>query len=133
MMQIPAGSPDVEAHLIGLVNTAPLPLPGRAYNVKPATAGAYKHYLIRADLQNRVTPISRYCRVGVQAWAVDAQGRTNLADAFDMAAAFGTWLEGLSGSRIILHAQVDSGPMRVTDDIQQKDFSYLTALLEVAV
>lgn len=129
--QIPTTSPDVEEHLIGLVNASTLG--AKAYNVAPSASGAYKCYLIRADLQNRVTPISRYCRVGVQAWSVDAQGRADLGDAFDLAAAFGTWLEGLSGSGIILNAQVDSGPMRVTDDIQQKDFSYLTALLEVTV
>lgn len=133
MMQIPSTSPDVEAHLIGLVNTVPLPVGAKAYNVAPTTSGAYRHFLVRADLQNRVTPISRYCRVGVQAWSVDAQGRVNLPDAFDLAAAFGTWLESLSGRGIILHAEVDSGPMRVTDDIQKKDFSYLTALLEVTV
>lgn len=133
MRQIVTTAPDVEAHLIGLGNAPSSPLPAKLFNVAPGTSGAYSHYLIRADLQNRATAISRYCRVGVQAWSVDAQGRVNLADAFDLATAFGTWIESLSGQGIILHAEVDSGPMRVADDIQKKDFSYLTVLLEVTV
>lgn len=131
MMQIPSTSPDVEKHLIMKINTASLG--AKAYNLKPKTTGAYKHFIIRADLQNRVTPLSRYCRVGVQAWSVRTDGTSNLEDAFNLAAALGTWLESQSGAEIILKAEVDSGPMRVMDDIQHLEFSYLTVLLEVAV
>jgi hypothetical protein len=108
-------------------------LGARAYSLKPKTTGAYKHFLIRADLQNRVTPISRYCRVGVQAWSVRADGTANLADAFALAATFGEWLESQSGSSIILNAEIDSGPMRVKDDIQNLEYAYVTLLLEVTV
>lgn len=131
MMQIPSTSPDMEAHLIGRANSASLG--ATTYNVKPKTTGAYKLFLIRADLQNRVTPISRYCRVGVQAWSVDAQGRADLGDAFDLAAGFGRWLETQSGTGAILNAEIDSGPMRVKDDIQNLEYAYVTLLLEVAV
>ncbi len=131
MMQIPSTSPDVELHIITAANAASLG--ARTYNRKPKATGAYKHFLIRADLQNRVTPISRYCRVGVQAWSVNADGTTNLADAFSLASVFGRWLESQSGTGIILNAEIDSGPMRVVDDTQQLEFSYLTALLEVTV
>lgn len=131
MRQIPSTSPDVELHLITTINGASLG--ARAYNIKPKTSGAYKHFIIRADLQNRVTPLSRYCRVGVQAWSVRADGTSDIADAFNLASALGTWLESQSGAGIILNAEVDSGPMRVVDDIQRLEFSYLTVLLEVTV
>lgn len=131
MMQIPSTSPDVELHIITAANAASLG--ASVYNLKPNTTGAYKHFIIRADLQNRVTPISRYCRVGVQAWSVRADGTANLADAFALAATFGKWLESQSGNGIILNAEINSGPMRVVDDTQRLEFSYLTALLEVTV
>lgn len=131
MRQIVSSPPDVEAYLIPLANAASLG--ARTYNQKPDASGAYKHFLIAADLQGRVTPISRYCRVRVQGWSVRADGSADLAGAFELTRKFGEWLEGLSGQGMILSAEVDSGPMRVKDDVQRLEFSYLTALLEVAV
>lgn len=131
MRQIVAYPPDMEAHLIPLANAAALG--AKAYNQKPDATGAYKHFVVAADLQGRVTPISRYCRVRVQGWSVRANGTVDLADAFSLTRKFGEWLEGLAGQGIILSAEVDSGPMRVKDDVQRLEFSYLMAFLEVAV
>lgn len=130
MRTIPTLAPDVEAQLIGLADSL---LPDRSYNVKPATTGAYQHYVLRADLQQKLTPISRYCRVSVQAWAVDGSGRSDIGAAFDMANAFGHVLEGASRSGFLLNAEVESGPLRVADDVTRQEYSLVTLLLEVAV
>lgn len=131
MASIPTTSPDVEAWLIGLLN--PRMTPVKAHNVKPAASGAYSHLIVRADLQNRATPISRYCRVGIQAWVVGTNGRPNLGAAFDLAAKAGNVLETAPLTGILLNAEVTSGPSRVTDDISELEFAFVTALLEVAV
>lgn len=104
------------------------------YLVKPEKAGAYRLLVSRADLQGRVTPLSRYCRVGVQAWSVRADGTSDLGDAFDLCAQAGAALEDAQNhSRVILSAEVQSGPSRVVDDVTRLEYQYLTALLEVAV
>lgn len=100
--------------------------------MRPERAKPYRLLVVRADLQQKVTPISRYCRVGVQAWSVRVDGSSDLGDAFDLAAEAGAWLErNVSG--VILSADVQSGPSRVTDDVSRLEFQYLTALLEVSV
>lgn len=128
---IPTTSPDVEAWLLALLNAAMDPV--KAHIVKPSTTGAYKHLVVRADLQNKATPISRYCRVGVQAWCVDASGRADRGAAFDMVASAGRVLETAPLRGFLLAAEVDSGPVRVKDPITKLEYAYVTLLLEVAV
>lgn len=122
-------SPDVEAVVRSVLSPV-----ADTYLVKPEKSGAYRLLVSRADLQGRVTPLSRYCRVGVQAWSVRADGTANLGDAFDLCAAAGAALEAAPGvSSVILSGEVQSGPSRVADDVTRIEFQYLTALLEVTV
>lgn len=124
---IPTRAPDVESHLIfGLRSVAP------TFNVKPSATKPYRHLIVRADLQGKVTPISRYCRVVIQAWSVRADGTADLGDAFDLANDAAHWLEThLDG--FVLSASVEAGPFRVVDDVTRIEHQDVTALLEVAV
>ena len=101
-------------------------------NVKPERAKPFRLLQIRADLQQKVTPISRYCRVGISAWSVREDGSTDFADGFDLAAAANAWLEN-NVSGVILSADVESGPSRTEDPVTKIEFHYSTVLLEVAV
>jgi hypothetical protein len=102
------------------------------FNVKPNRSRPYRLFVVRADLQQKVTQISRYCRVGVQAWSVRADGTADLGDAFDLAAAGNAWFEN-NVRGVILSADVESGPSRVTDPVTKLEYLYSTVLLEVAV
>jgi hypothetical protein len=126
-VSIPTTAPDMEALLIvGLSSVE------ETVNLKPERVNPYRLLVIRADLQQKVTPISRYCRVGISAWSVRADGSADIGDAFDLASEANTWLEAnVSGP--ILSADVESGPSRTTDPITKLEFSYSTVLLEVAV
>lgn len=126
-MSIPTVSVDMEALLIAGLSSVE-----DTFNVKPEKSNPYRVLVVRADLQQKVTPISRYCRVGVQAWSVRADGRADLGDAFDLAKDAAAWLES-NVSGVILSADVESGPSRVTDDVTKLEYQYVTALLEVAV
>ena len=121
-------TPDVDAEVLGVlakVETARL--------VKPELSNPYRVLVSRADLQGRVTPLSRYCRIGVQAWSVRSDGSANLPDAFDLAAAAGAALEAApETSQVILSAEIQSGPSRVADEVTRIEYQYLTVLLEVA-
>lgn len=130
MMRIPTTVPDVEALLLSALDE------GTAYEwfaVKPERSGVYKLGMLRADLQQHVTPISRYCRVGLQGWSVDSSGRMDAGDAFDIAAAGANALTKQAGVGFILDAEVQSGPLRVTDPITKLEYPYVTLLLEVTV
>src|SRR5690606_2328999 len=126
-MRIPTVSVDMEALLIGGLSSVE-----QTFNVKPERTKPYRLLLVRADLQQKVTPISRYCRVGVQAWSVTAAGRSGIGGAFDLAKDAAAWLES-NVSGVILSADIESGPSRVTDDVTKLEYQYVTALLEVAV
>lgn len=128
MRVIPTSSPDVEAHLIGALSGDV-----EVVNVKPERSNPYQVLVLRADLQQKVTPISRYCRVGIQGWSVRPDGSADLGDAFDITADAGRRLEELTGNGIVLSAEIESGPVRVADDLTRIEFQYLTALLEVTV
>lgn len=124
---IPTRAPDVESVLIaGLRNVE------QTFNVKPDKKAPYRLLLVRADLQGKVTPISRYCRAVVQAWSVRADGTPNLGDAFDLAAEAGAWLEN-NATGVILSASVEAGPFRIADPVSRIEHQDVTALLEVAV
>lgn len=122
-------TPDVDAHVRAILNTV-----ARTELVKPEIAKPYRVLVSRADLQQRVTPLSRYCRVGVQAWSVRADGTADLGDAFDLCAAAGAALEAAPNtSSVVLSAEIQSGPARVADDVTRIEYQYMTVLLEVAV
>lgn len=136
---IPSTAPDVEAWLIQTFAAAvspaivrnvkpPLKLPSGATNPDAAK----DQVIIRADLQNRATPISRYCRVGVQGWKVRADGTADLAGAFALAATFGQAVERAERAGLLLEAEIDGGPYRVRDTTTGVEYAYLTLLLEVA-
>ena len=130
MRVIPTTTPDVEQALIAALKVAQSV---DVKNVKPEKAKPYKVLVLRADLGQKVTPISRYCRVGIQGWSVSSDGRADLGDAFDITAEAGRQLELLAGTGIVLHAEVESGPVRVADPETRLEYQYLTALLEVSV
>lgn len=127
---IPTQWDDIEAWLI--TTLTPLMAPVVVRNVKPKQTAPYKALVVGADLQGRVTPISRYCRVRLQGWSVRADGTTDLADARTIAAAAGAHLEALPrASSPLIHAEVDAGPYRVTDPISGLEYQYVTVLCEV--
>lgn len=121
-------TPDVDAVVLGILNGVE-----RTELVKPELAKPYRVLVSRADLQQRVTPLSRYCRVGVQAWSIRDDGTANLGDAFDLCMAAGKALEQSPlTSKVVLSAEIQSGPSRVADDVTRVEFQYITVLLEVA-
>lgn len=126
-VSIPTVSVDMEALLIQQLSViAP------TFNVTPKKTKPYRLLVVRADLQQKATPISRYCRVGLQAWSVKADGTSDIGDAFDLAAEAAAWLES-DPQGVILSADVESGPSRVNDDVTNLDYQYVTVLMEVAV
>lgn len=128
---IPSTSPDVEAWLIATFGAT---FSGALVrNVKPKQNAPYSCVVIRADLQNRVTPISRYCRVGVQGWSVRADGTADLSAARQLAADYATAIERAPRAGILLDAEVDTGPYRVIDSTSGVEYQYVTLLLELAV
>ncbi len=121
-------TPDIDAVVLGILRGVE-----QTELVKPELAKPYRVLVSRADLQQRVTPLSRYCRVGVQAWSVRGDGTANLGDAFDLCAAAGKALEASPlTSKVVLSAEIQSGPSRVADDVTRVEFQYITVLLEVA-
>lgn len=129
--RIVTASPDIEEYLLPILSAATEPHDW--HNVKPKTTGGYTLGLVRADLQQHVTPISRYCRVGLQGWAVNASGQVDLGAARDLADAGARAILAQAGTGIILDAEIQSGPVRVTDDTSRLEFSFVTLLLEVSV
>lgn len=139
---IPSTSPDVEAWLIATFGST---FAGAAVrNIKPKStkpdgtpnpAGVppYAQVIIRADLQNRVTPISRFCRLGVQGWSVRADGTADLSAARQLAADYSAAIERAPRAGILLDAEVDAGPYRVIDSTSGVEYQYVTLLLELAV
>lgn len=123
-MSIPTSSPDMEALLIAGLSSVEATV-----NVR---TNRRRELVVRADLQQKVTPISRYCRVGLSAWSLHPDGSSDLGDAFDLAAAGNAWLEN-NTTGVVLSADVESGPSRVTDPVTKLEYLYSTVLLEVAV
>ena len=121
-------TPDIDAVVLDILSGVE-----QTELVKPELAKPYRVLVSRADLQQRVTPLSRYCRVGVQAWSVRGDGTADLGDAFDLCAAAGKALEQSPlTSKVVLSAEIQSGPSRVADDVTRVEFQYITVLLEVA-
>lgn len=121
-------TPDIDAVILAVLRPVE-----RTELIKPDLSNPYRVLVSRADLQQRVTPLSRYCRVGVQAWSVRPDGTADLGDAFDLCAAAGEALESSPNTfPIILSAEIQSGPARVADDVTRIEYQYMTVLLEVA-
>lgn len=127
---IPSNVPDVEAWLISTFGPS-FSAPVR--NVKPKQEAPYECIVVRADLQNRITPVSRYCRVGVQGWKVRGDSTPDLAGARDLCARFAQAIESAPREGILLDAEIDTGPYRVVDATSGIEYQYATVLLEVAV
>ncbi len=126
-MNIPTTAPDMEALLIAGLSSVE-----QTFNVRPERAKPYRLLTVLASLGAKVTPISRYCQVTVHAWSVTADGRADLGDAFDLANEAPTWLES-NVTGVILSADVQAGPFRVTDPVLNIENQTVTVLLEVAV
>ncbi len=100
----------------------------------PESGTAVRHLRVRADLGGRITPISRSCTVGLSAWVLTSTGAADLPATFDLAALAGRALEA-AAARVtpILAAEVQSGPLAVTDPVTSRDYALTSLLLEVAV
>lgn len=118
-----------------LTATRPEVAPIKVNTVKQPATGAHQAIVIRADLQQRLTQVSRYVRIGVQGWAVTAAKRGDYPAAAEIAGDYGALLEQLlnnpSTSGPFLAAEVDSGPVRVRDEESGIEYAYLTILAEI--
>lgn len=129
MRSIPTTAPDVEAWLIATFSDA-VTVPVR--NVQSKIVHPYSEVIVAADLANRVTPISRYCRVRVQAWKTRSNGTADIGGARALCAEFAAALEAAPREGILLDAEVESGPLRVTDSVTGIEYAFANVLLEVA-
>lgn len=119
-------APDVLSVLLPIVRAA-LPADvgaGRKYD------GQSKFVQLRTDLQGMVTPISRYCRVGITAWWIDSAGRARVDEAFDLSNIVVNAILS-SRDRHILDAEWQSGPAETVDTTGKVEVAYSTVLLEV--
>jgi hypothetical protein len=137
--QIPASWPDIEAWFIGFVTPAKIAaqqpsLTGVVVrNQKPTTAAPYRQIIIAADYGQNITPITRYVRIRLQAWAVKDNNVTDLYASFDLAnaAAYIAQLAPRNANPIVA-VEIDAGPSRVKDTLSGIEYQAVTLLLEVA-
>lgn len=125
---IPTRPPDVTGVLLTILNATTLPGSPAVGNKRTNVA---RQVVVRADLQNQATPISRYCRVGLTVFYKDANGNARTDLGFDVAA---TAASAIIASRhpAIISAEWQSGPLETIDEISKEPVSYITLLLEVA-
>lgn len=124
--RIPVAAPDVTAALLPIIQAGLAPGEVARQTLR---SGDSKAVLVRADLQNHSTPITRYCRVGLTGFYNDG-GNHRLDQAFEMSnRAVKAILTSVS--RLIVDAEWQSGPVEVTDPITDKPAAYSTLLLEV--
>lgn len=124
---LPVPLPNIETWLIQEIDGPAL----MVRNVKPQLPEPYRLVVIRADLQNSVTPLSRYCRINVQGWSVRSDGSADLIDAFAVATEFARAVEARIGQGPLLSAEVDAGPYRVPSTAGELEFANLSILAEV--
>lgn len=124
---IPTTPTDVTAAIVNIVKSALLT--GESAGSK-RTGNDARFVLVRADLQGRATPITRYCRVGLTAFYTDAAGNVREDLAFDLCARAGRALLDATNS-VIVSAEWQSGPLDTTDPITEAPVAYATVLLEV--
>lgn len=130
---IPTTWDEIEPFLLLLLRTAMSAESANIKNKKPTTQVApYRLLLVRGDLQQRVTPISRYARVGLTAWVVNAAGESDIPAARALVHAACAALEAapIDGNPL-LSAQTDAGPLRAPDPVTNLETVYATVLLEV--
>lgn len=130
---VPTTWDELEPWLLDTLRTA---LPDDAdfvKNRKPTDQVApYRHLLVRGDLQQRVTPISRYARVGLTAWVVNEAGQADIPAARKFLQAACDALEAAPvDGRPLLSAETQSGPLRTTDPVTNLETAYAVVLLEV--
>lgn len=124
---IPTTPPDVLVALIPIVKAAV----GPSVRVGSKKDNSNVFVMLRTDLQNPATPLSRYCRVGVTVWWVDTAGNARLDEAFDLSnVACKAILE--SKHPMIIDAEWQSGPADTIDAAGKTPVQYSTLLLEVA-
>lgn len=126
MPTIPTTPPDLLAILLPIVRAA---VPA-GVNVGRKKDDSNKFVLVRADLQNPVTPLSRYARVGVTVWWEDPPGRARIGEAFDLS---NTVVRAILEAKhpAILDADWQSGPAETNDPISGVEIMYSSILLEV--
>lgn len=127
---IPTSWPDIDAWVLPLLRAAfPALTVG---NRKPAPGPDLRALVVRSDYGQRVTPLSRYVRLGIQSWVTTSAQEARTDQAFDQARDAGAFLETLDpdGSPL-LSASVDSGPIRVEDPESGLEYAYTVVLLEV--
>lgn len=122
---IPTTPPDVLAVLLPIVHAA-VPT---GVGVGRKRTNDNKFVQLRADLQGHVTPISRYCRVGVTVWWLES-GRARVDEAFQLST---TVVNALltTDDRRVLSAEWQSGPADTVDTVSQVEVVYSTVLLEI--
>lgn len=128
--RIPTKAPDVTGVLIGQLAAAFPAATVRA--VKPELAAPSKTVVVRADLQQQVNDISRWCRVGISCWVMTSAGTFDRDASFDLAADIGAWLEA-NPTGPAIDAEVDSGPLDMVDDSTDQPVVYVTVLAQIAV
>lgn len=125
--RLPTTPTDVVATLAPIVDAA-MPTGGRAAAKRRASDNIF--VLVRADLQNPATPITRYCRVGLTAFYKDSNGNVRDDLAISLCATAGRALMD-SRNKLIVAAEWQSGPIETTDSITGETVAYATVLLEV--
>lgn len=128
MTAIPTQWDRIEGYLLPLLRGE---FPGtKITNNKPRQSAPFTCVVIRADLQQKRTPISRYCRIGIQAWNIQADGSANFQAAGDLAAAIAAFVESLpsQANTPFLTAETQSGPSRFDDAASGPEYSYCEVL-----
>ncbi|MFA7265204.1 MAG: hypothetical protein WC054_02730 [Candidatus Nanopelagicales bacterium] len=100
-------------------------------NVKPKQPAPFGCVVIRADLQQHSTPLTRYCRIGVSSFAVRESGEPDIAAAHDNAADVAAFITTLPGQAVkpFLVAEIESGPTRMADDAGE--YAYVNVLTQI--
>lgn len=124
---IPTTPTDVVAGLAPIVDAV---MPAGARAGAKRRDGDDIFVLVRADLQNPATPITRYCRIGLTAFYKDPSGNVRDDLAIDLCATAGRALLD-SSDTLIVAAEWQSGPFETTDSITGETVAYATVLLEV--
>lgn len=128
--RVPTVAPDVEEWLVGVLT--PAVAPALVRTTRPA--GPHGPLLVvRADMQQHITPITRYARVGMSAWVLRADGTGDVHTARALAAAAAAAVEDLPRVGLLIDAETETGPYRVVDSITGTEYVHVGMLLQVLV
>lgn len=129
----PGPAPDMTAVLVSIVRDA---VPGdvtvgrKLPRDSSGSPAGRKFVQVRADLQNQINPLARYCRAGFTVWWLDQTGRARVDEAFDLCAlAVDAVLRARHST--IIHSEWAAGPLETTDSVSGLEVAYATVLLEV--